>query len=133
MMQFEDTLKHVPSRSGMRSVPPRGSGWVFDRIQAVSRLNVKYPPSKAPYRPPTRYREVVLTSCHCNEWDGQPSIMVMLNSSSDNVDKRVHAKSQRSKPQNQNSLASILVPLRLLRLCTHCKRAPRSNGNERGK
>ena len=46
----------VRRRSCLRSVPPRGSGWV-ERI-AVNNLQ----DSRADHRP-TRYRVVVLTSC----------------------------------------------------------------------
>jgi hypothetical protein len=44
----------------------RSSSQRISGIQAEIRAN------------PTHYREVVLTSCHCNEMRCQPSIMVML-------------------------------------------------------
>lgn len=58
----------------MKSVPPRGSGWVvIANCQLPSsdwRLVIKANWGKI--RGPTRYRVVVLTSCHSN----QPSIAI---------------------------------------------------------
>src|ERR1051326_3447906 len=50
----------VGRQRGMRSVPPRSSGWVGDR-HANSRGFRRRPVE------PTRYRVVVLTSCHVDD------------------------------------------------------------------
>ena len=50
----------------MRSVPPRGSGWVLDSVFGSAEVGgpaLTYEGA----RNPTRYRVVVLTSCHAGE------------------------------------------------------------------
>ncbi len=49
-------------RSDMRSVPPRGSGW--GRLPAGDFTMLDMPLCPIANLTPTRYREVVLTSCH---------------------------------------------------------------------
>ena len=58
----------------MRSVPPRGSGWVVDSLLSTRRYLALTLRMQAE---PTRYREVVLTSYHRIESDSQPSIIML--------------------------------------------------------
>ena len=71
----------------MRSVPPRGSGWVVDSLLNTLRYlaftlrmqaeptRIHHPNAAAALGTPVR--EVVLTSCHRIESDSQPSIIML--------------------------------------------------------
>ena len=53
----ESFASKVGLQRGMRSVPPRGSGWVQSiAFENLASVHARYLP--------TRYRVVVLTSCH---------------------------------------------------------------------